>query len=99
MLPFRPVSIWILPFALLLSRFPWASAAQYEAPQIGSQHTQLTFASDVDQKQVLLRPSTQHTSSGDDFAAHDVLFDPLDDLREALKVLQNEWFKPSVGTW
>lgn len=74
----------ILPLALLLSRSHYASAAQYEVNASGS--SQLTFDADIE----------HHETFENELATEAVLFDPLEELRETLDVLQSTWFEPWV---
>ncbi|KAK3726142.1 hypothetical protein LTR37_000290 [Vermiconidia calcicola] len=85
----------LLQYQLLL--FCFASANSYESDDIDNADRQLDLATEDHTLQ--LRLGTGHGTSSDDFAADAMLVDPLDELRKALEIMQNTWFKVWIGTW
>ena len=87
------LAVALLHFVLLLFAVPVASSAIYESHNVVLAHSQLTL--DGEENNL---PKSGYNELQDG-SAQSALFDPLEDLRQALEVMQSRWFKVSVGTW
>ena len=89
--------------AIIGGILPLTRATVYEAGN-GKQYdrqSQLSIAADDNRERnaPLPRPSTENkVSQGVSTSQHSV-FDPLEDLQDALAVMQSTWFTVTVGTW
>ena len=81
---------------ILLCYLLFAYAGIHESDDTALAHGQLTIKAE---EQLPLRPNPSHGISQDGSASQSALFDPLEQLRDALEVMQRTWFRVWVGTW
>ena len=90
-------SIAILLFTLLLCAVPFLNAVIYEPDDYPFADTQLTLTAEEDEPPC--RPGFGPALSQNGKTSDSTTLDPLEELRQAVNVMQSTWFKLWVGTW